>query len=136
MGTDTIRERPQAGAATGGSAFVESSPAKEKSAPLAKSKSPALFRFGASYIVGFFFGWVCRKSIKQALVLVGVATALTALAKHTGVIDLDWASLQSDTSQSLAWLHGEVGTIKHFLEGYLPSAGAACLGIFMGARHA
>jgi len=65
----------------------------------------------------------------------GAVAALVAVGKHIGVIDLDWASLQADTTRSLAWLHGELGAAKYFLTGYLPSAGAACVGIFMGARH-
>jgi len=51
------------------------------------------------------------------------------------LIELDWAGLQGHISQSLAWLHGELGAVKHFLLGYIPSAAAGCVGIFMGARY-
>jgi uncharacterized membrane protein (Fun14 family) len=126
---------PQAGTPRGGSALAESSPAKAAASTAAKPTSPALFRFGASYIAGFFFGWLCRKSIKFGLMAAGAAAVVITMAKQTGLVDLDWASLQAHISQSLAWLHGELGAVKHFLTGYLPSAAACCVGIFMGARH-
>jgi uncharacterized membrane protein (Fun14 family) len=126
---------PQAGTPHGGSALAESSPAKAQSVAAAKPTSPALFRFGASYIAGFVFGWICRKSIKFGLMAAGAAAIVITVAKQTGFIDLDWASLQAHISQSLAWLHGELGAVRHFITGYLPSAAAGCVGIFMGARH-
>ena len=126
---------PQAGLPRGGSALAESSPTKAEASTAAKPTSPALFRFGASYIAGFFFGWICRKSIKVGLMVAGAAAAVITVAKATGLIELDWASLQAHISQSLAWLHGELGAVKHFLTGYLPSTAACCVGIFMGARH-
>ncbi len=126
---------PQAGLPKGESARAESSPAKAASSRAAKPKSPALFRFGASYIAGFIFGWICRKSIKLGMVAAGAAAAAITVAKQTGLIELDWASLQAHISQSLGWLHGELGAARHFLTGYLPSAAAGGVGIFMGARH-
>jgi uncharacterized membrane protein (Fun14 family) len=94
-----------------------------------------LFRFGVSYLVGFFFGWACRKSIKFGMVAAGAAVAVITVAKRTGFIELDWASLQAHISQSLGWLHGELGAARHFLTGYLPSAAAGGVGIFLGTRH-
>ncbi len=126
---------PPTGTPRGGSGLAQSYPANTESAQAAKPKSPALFRFGASYIAGFLFGWIFRKSIKFGLVLAGVATAAILVARQTGWIELDWAALQAHVSQSLAWLHGELGALKHFFLGYSPSTAAGCVGIFMGARH-
>jgi uncharacterized membrane protein (Fun14 family) len=131
----TAGSGPQAGTPRGGSALAGSSPAKGEASTVAKPTSPALFRFGATYIAGFFFGWICRKSIKFGLMATGAAAVAITVAKGTGLIVLDWASLQAHISQSLAWLHGELGAAKHFLTGYLPSTAACCVGIFMGARY-
>lgn len=126
---------PQAGVPRGSAGLTESSPAKAEAAKVAKPSSPALFRFGASYIAGFFFGWICRKSIKFGMLAAGAAAVAITVAKQIGLIELDWAALQAHISQSLAWLHGELGALKHFLMGYIPSTAAGCVGIFMGARH-
>ncbi len=136
MWTRTPSDRsPHAGAPAGGSSLTESSPGKAGPSTAAKPTSPAFFRFGVSYIAGFFFGWICRKSLRIGLIAAGAAAVAITVAKHAGLIDLDWPSLQAHVSQSLAWLHGELGAAKTFLTGYLPSVAAGCVGIFMGARR-
>jgi uncharacterized membrane protein (Fun14 family) len=126
---------PPDSASAGGAGLAASAAAKDGSGAAVESKSPVLFRLGASYIAGFFFGWACRKSLRLAMLVAGAALAVIATAKCTGMLDLNWSSLQSNISQSLAWLRGGLGAARHFLTGYLPSTAAACLGIFMGARR-
>jgi uncharacterized membrane protein (Fun14 family) len=116
-------------------ALEEPSTARGGARPSAGARAPALFRLGVSYLGGFFLGWLCRKSLKLAMLAGGAAVALLALARHTGLIDLDWAGVQAHVSQSLAWTKGEIGAVRHFLTGYLPSSAAAVVGLFMGARH-
>ena len=72
----------------------------------------------------------------MALSLAATVVVVITVGKHSGVIDLDWAGLQANVTQSLGWLTGELGALKHFLTGYLPSAAATGIGIFMGARRA
>ena len=72
----------------------------------------------------------------MALALAAAALAVITVGKHIGLIDLDWAGLQAHVTQSLGWVTGELGALKHFVTGYLPSAGAVGIGIFMGARRA
>jgi uncharacterized membrane protein (Fun14 family) len=100
-----------------------------------KPTSPATFRLGVSYLGGFFLGWALRRFIKATLLLSGAAVLLIGLGKKLGWIDLDWASIEGHVNQSLAWLQGEAGAIKQFLTGYLPSAGAAGTGVFLGFRR-
>ncbi len=126
---------PKPNTPAGMSSFSEStSTGTTKEAP-ATATSPALFRFGASYLAGFFLGWFCRKSIKMGLLLAGAAAIIVFFLQSTGKVNLDWSAIQAHISQSLAWLHGELGALKHFVTGYLPSTGAAVVGIFMGARR-
>jgi uncharacterized membrane protein (Fun14 family) len=96
---------------------------------------PATFRFGASYIGGFFLGWTLRRFLKFTLLAAGAAIFLISLGKKLGWFELDWNSLETQVRQSLAWLTGEAGAFKHFLTGYLPSAGAAGVGGFLGFRR-
>jgi uncharacterized membrane protein (Fun14 family) len=100
-----------------------------------RSRPPAAFRFGASYIGGFFIGWGFRKSLKLALFISGTALAAISLAKWMGLIDLDWSAAEGNVSQGLFWVRGEAGAIKTLLTGYLPSATATMVGAFMGARR-
>lgn len=113
----------------------DASPTPGKSNPALVPTSPAVFRFGASYIGGFFIGWLARKSLKLALLAGGAATLAIATAKYTGLIDLDWAGIEAHVSHSLAWARDGIGAAKSFLTGYLPSAAAGFLGLYKGARR-
>jgi uncharacterized membrane protein (Fun14 family) len=100
-----------------------------------QTRAPLLFRLPISYIVGFLAGWLCRKSLKWGILAAGTAVAVIAIAQHTGLVQLDWAGLQEQVTQSLGWFRATVSTVRHFLTGYLPSATAAVIGVFLGARH-
>jgi uncharacterized membrane protein (Fun14 family) len=108
--------------------------AKEDSTDL-KPASPATFRLGVSYLGGFFLGWALRRFIKVTLLLSGAAIVLIGVGKKMGWINLDWALIEGHVRNSLSWLQGEGGAIKQFLSGYLPSAGAAATGVFLGFRR-
>ncbi|MHB1308186.1 MAG: FUN14 domain-containing protein [Limisphaerales bacterium] len=99
------------------------------------SPAPATFRFGASYLGGFFLGWVSRRFIKLSLLLAGGAMALVAIGKKLGWIDLDWASIEGQIQQAISWTHHEAGALKQFLTGIFPSAAAAGVGAFLGFRR-
>ena len=130
------REPARQQSGTGSPGSLTASVATDGHPHALKPSSPALFRLGAGYLGGFFFGWLLRRSLKMALALATTALVVIALGKHSGLIDLDWAGLQAHVTQSLEWVTGELGALKHFLTGYLPSAVATGIGIFMGARRA
>jgi len=96
--------------------------------------SPALARGGASYIGGFLIGWTFRRAVKLAALIAGLFLTVIATLKSVGWIDFDWASIESNVSQSLHWLNGEAEGLKTFLAGYLPSAGAGGAGLYFGFR--
>lgn len=97
-----------------------------------RPSASAIFRIGASYVGGFFLGWTFRRFLKLTLLLAGAAIVLIILGKKFGWFELDWATAQGHARHSLAWLQGEAGAFKEFVTGYLPSAGAAEVGAFLG----
>lgn len=94
--------------------------------------SPALFRFGASFLGGFILGFAGRRFLRVTAIVAGVVLAGIGLMKITGVIDLDWAAIEQHTRESLEWTNGKVAGLKTLLTGYLPSAVAGFLGIVRG----
>jgi uncharacterized membrane protein (Fun14 family) len=96
--------------------------------------TPALFRFGMSYIGGFFLGYGLKRFLKVTLVLSVAALGLLVVLSQTGVLGLDWSTIQDQARSSLGWLTGQAEALKDFLSGYLPSAGAAGVGLFLGLR--
>lgn len=131
------RDNPAIPAPTGGSQFSDSAATGTPSAGQRKlaPSAPATFRFGASYLGGFFLGWTLRRFLKLTLVLSGAAFVLIALARKFGWFEVDWAAVEGHVRHSLAWLQGEAGAFKEFITGYLPSAGAAGVGMFLGFRR-
>lgn len=110
-------------------------PAPTAERRLVDDASPALFRFGGSFIGGFFLAMLLKKFIKlTALALVAIG-GLIFLLKHTGVINLDWGSVESQVQQGGEWAKAHASQFKTIALGYLPSGASAIAGMFVGARH-
>jgi uncharacterized membrane protein (Fun14 family) len=101
---------------------------------VADFSSPAVAGIGGSYLAGFFIGWASRRFLKMAALIAGGSLACIAVLENTGWIDLDWAAVESQISQSIAAIHRGAEGLKHLLSGYLPSTGAGAVGVFFGFR--
>ena len=101
---------------------------------VADFSSPAVAGIGGSYLAGFFIGWASRRFLKMAALIAGGLLACIAVLENTGWIDLDWAAVESQISQSIAAVHRGAEGLRHLLSGYLPSTGAGAVGVFFGFR--
>ena len=97
--------------------------------------SPAAFRLGAGYLGGFFLGWALRKFITLTLLAAGGLVALLALFQGLGWFEVNWGAVDEHLKLALTWIHGQAGSFKTFVTGYLPGAGAASAGLFVGFRR-
>lgn len=96
--------------------------------------SPAVAGIGGSYLAGFFMGWVSRRFLRIAALITGGLLAGLAVLEETGWIDLDWTSVETQISHAITATHQGAQGLKHILSGYLPSTGAAAVGMFFGFR--
>jgi uncharacterized membrane protein (Fun14 family) len=96
--------------------------------------SPVVAGIGGSYLAGFFMGWVSRRFLRMAALITGGLLAGVAVLDETGWIDLDWKSVETQISHAIAATHQGAQGLKHLLSGYLPSTGAAAVGMFFGFR--
>ncbi len=96
--------------------------------------SPALFRFGLSYIAGFFLGYGLRRFLKVTMVVSVLVVGAVIVVQKLGWMHLDWGSIQSHLEESFAWLRGQAESLKVLIMGYVPSAAAAGVGLLLGAR--
>jgi uncharacterized membrane protein (Fun14 family) len=101
---------------------------------MADFSSPAVAGIGGSYLAGFFFGWASRRFLRMAALITGGLLAGIAVLDETGWIDLDWKSVETQISHAIAATHQGAQGLKHLLSGYLPSTGAAAVGMFFGFR--
>ena len=96
--------------------------------------SPAVVGIGASYLAGFFIGWASRRFLRMAALITGALLACIAVLEETGWIDLDWTTVETQISHAIAATQQGAQGLKHILSGYLPSTGAAAVGMFFGFR--
>ena len=96
--------------------------------------SPALARFGGSYLAGFFIGWAFRRFVKLVIVIGAFTLAGMALMKNVGWFTADWGTLERHITHNLTTIQQGAEGVTQFLSSYLPSAGAAATGVFLGFR--
>lgn len=101
---------------------------------LVDESAPATFRFGASFIAGFLIGFAAKKFLKLTLLIAAVLGAGIFFLKKSGVITLDWNSVEHQVDEGVEWAKSSTGGIKNFLTGYIPSSAAGLVGLFWGAR--
>ena len=99
---------------------------------VADFSSPALAGIGGSYLAGFFFGWASKRFLRMAALVTGALLACIAVLDESGWIDLDWTSVEMQIGQAIATTHQGAQGLNHILSGYLPSTGAAAVGMFFG----
>lgn len=96
--------------------------------------TPSVFRFGMSYIAGFFVGYGLKRFLKVTVLVLAVLVILFFVLHQTGTLQLDWTTLQAHATESLGWLTGQAEALKSFLAGYVPSAAAGGVGVLLGMR--
>lgn len=93
---------------------------------------PGYVRVCASYIGGFFIGWVFRRFIRVALALVALAVLLAGLGKYVG---WNTSSAETQVKERAAWVRHEATAATDYLKGLLPSTSAGAVGAFFGFRR-
>lgn len=102
---------------------------------LIDESSPAMFRFGLSFVAAFFLGWLLRRFITLTLLVTGAVAAGVIALQRTGVIGIEGDDIRREAERSVGWLQGQAGAIRDVVTGYLPTGFAAILGGYKGFRH-
>lgn len=92
------------------------------------------FRLGFSFVIAYLAAYAVRFVLKTAMIGAGMAVLLLVGLQAAGIIDVHWAVLESKGGTAAAWMKEQTESLHAFLTGYLPSAGAAGLGMFAGLR--
>jgi uncharacterized membrane protein (Fun14 family) len=97
--------------------------------------SPALFKLGGSFLVGFCVGYAMRTFLRITIFALGlVFLAMFALGYYAKEPIINWSAVSGLMEQLLAKAQSELGGFKTFIEGSLPSAGLAALGLYSGFK--
>jgi uncharacterized membrane protein (Fun14 family) len=119
----------------GAQGFAQSDPDAEGAAVEQQPESeisPALFRLGFSFFVGFAIAFAVRSFIKVSLAVVGLYLLLTFGLEYAGLLEVRWGAVAEQYDSVAAWLRAETASFRAFITGRVPAAGAAMAGLGLG----
>ncbi len=94
--------------------------------------SPAIFRMGFSFFVGFAMAFALRSFAKVTLFSAGIFFLLLFGLQYAGLVEVKWTAMADRYDSIQAWLKAQLGGFQAFVTGYLPSAGAGLAGLGLG----
>lgn len=94
--------------------------------------SPAMFRLGFSFFVGFAIAFAVRSFIRITLAVVGMYLLLTFGLEYAGLLEVRWGAVAERYDSLAAWLDAETESFKAFITGRVPAAAAALAGLGIG----
>ncbi len=96
--------------------------------------SPAMFRLGFSFVVGFAIAYAARTFLRISLVAVGIFLLLLFGLEYAGIISVHWDAIQHHYDTLLASIRRSFESFRAFITGRLPSTAAALAGLAVGFR--
>lgn len=107
----------------------ESSPAPgwDFSQPL-----PGYVHWSASYVGGFFLGWLFRRFLRLAVAMTALVIMALGAGKYVG---WDSSATEEKFRSGAAWVEREADEARDYLTGLLPSTAAAGVGGWLGFRR-
>lgn len=134
--TPVAEGSPPSGPNPSGSSLVDNpSPADAPPVSLTDG-APLTFRMGAGFMGGFVVAWAFRKFIRLALLISAIAVGTIALAKTTGLVDIDWSGVERTVTDGVGQATARAGEAKDALLRYVPGGLCSFVGLFVGARRA
>ncbi|MHC5024720.1 MAG: FUN14 domain-containing protein [Planctomycetota bacterium] len=97
--------------------------------------SPAIFRFGFSFFVGFCISYALRTFLRMTIIVIGVILLVLFGLQYAGVIDVNWEAMGGHYDSIVAWLGEQTSGFGEFIRGYLPSAAMGTFGAVVGFRR-
>ena len=113
------------------------SPPPSSTAPAAGEgdlfSSGFFLRLGFSFMVGLAVGYALKVASKIALVVGGLLLLLFSL-QYRGIIEVNWAGMESNYDGFVDWLMAYSGALKDFIADNLSSAASFTAGLLLGLR--
>lgn len=94
--------------------------------------SPAIFRMGFGFFVGFSMAYALKAFAKITIVTAGIFFLLLFGLQYAGLVEVKWTAMADRYDSIQAWLGAQLGGFQAFVTGYVPSAGAALAGLGLG----
>jgi uncharacterized membrane protein (Fun14 family) len=109
---------------------TESEPATDKTA--LELYTPALFRLGFAFFVGFAIAFAIRAALKVVLIVAGAVLLLLIGLQMAGLVTVNWSAMDGMYQSATAWLADQTRSLAAFIRGYIPSGATAATGFGIG----
>lgn len=96
--------------------------------------SPAFFKGGLSFFVAFCVGLAARTFLKMSALFLGLVALAVFGLSYMDLVQVDWPAIQGHFDDLASRVGHQVKDFKGFVNGSLPSAGMASLGLFTGFK--
>ncbi len=96
--------------------------------------SPAIFRVGFSFAVGFAIAFAARTFVRLTLIAIGVFLLALFGLEYVEIVTVNWDKMQGHYDSFLASTRESFGGFGDFITGRLPSAASALAGLVIGFR--
>jgi len=97
--------------------------------------SPALFKLGFGFFIGFSMAYAVRTFMKVSLVAAGFFAMLLFGLQYAGIIEVNWNVMADRYDSVAAWIGAQTQSFGAFVSGALPGTGAALAGGVIGLRR-
>ena len=91
-------------------------------------------KLGFSFIVGMAVGYALKVAFKIALVVGGLVLVLLFALQYSGIIEVNWAGMESNYDGFVDWLAAYGSGLKDFMIDNLSSAASFTTGLILGLR--
>lgn len=96
--------------------------------------SPALFKLGFSFFVGFAIAFALRTFVKISIIAIGMFLLIHFALEYYGFISVNWDVFDDRYDSVADWLGRQTSSFRDFITGSLPSAASATAGLVLGFR--
>jgi len=91
-------------------------------------------KLGFSFIVGLAVGYALKVAFKIALVVGGLLLILLFTLQYHGIIEVNWAGMESNYDGLVDWLAAYAGGMKDFVADNLSNAASFTGGLILGLQ--
>lgn len=96
--------------------------------------SPAIFRLGFAFFVGFALGYALKTFMKIVIIIAGVLLFTLLGLEHMEWIVVNWDEVRGGYDSAAGWAQGQFSSFGDFVKGAVPSTAAAIGGLAVALK--
>lgn len=96
--------------------------------------SPAIFRLGFAFFVGFALGYALKTFFKIVLIIAGVLLFTLLGLEHMEWISVNWDEVRGGYDSAAGWAQAQFASFGDFVKGAVPSTASAIGGLAVALK--